>query len=114
MATMRQPGFPEPEYRGSAEFSLLRRSFATANSGFVRRSDPELPEMMVEMFVDQNRPLPRRHLPKETMGILRNAAAPPATNLSIKCDKRSRSLAESRSSATIRLFAVGEFLRTGS
>jgi hypothetical protein len=39
-------------------------------------SDPELPEMVVDMFVHQNRPLLRRHLPKETMRIVRTPRRP--------------------------------------
>jgi len=53
-------------------------------------------------------------LPKKLCGFFVHFAGPPAANLSINPDNRSRSLHKSRWSVTIRLFAVGEFFRSGS
>src|SRR6185437_12645301 len=51
--------------------------------------------------------------PKKLWGLVVHRAAPPAANLAINPESRSRSAPKSRSSAITRLFAVGEFFFIG-
>src|ERR1700733_10634930 len=46
----------------------------------VSRSQSKLPQMMIKMFIHQDRPLLRRQRSKERMRILRTAPAPPSAS----------------------------------
>ena len=64
---------PAFDVRRKTGLNRLRRHLPAVPQDllFVRRSDPELPQMMVEMFVHQDGPLLRRQLSEECMWIRR-------------------------------------------
>ena len=80
---------------------------------FWNRSNTELPQMMVEMFVDQNSPLLRRHASEKAMGIVGASCGAKEVTRSISPFSRSRSARKSRSSSTLKPGTVGRIPKHG-